>query len=98
MTSEELLKVVLSALEEYHSNQLSEKIKAGKRLAKMKREQAEASQRSLEQTNEDFSFIVSDLEEYYSYQDEVIDFLNEEDRKKAESDEEQAETSLPSSK
>ena len=53
MTSEELLKVVLSALEEYHSNQLSEKIKAGKRLAKMKREQAEASQRSLEETKED---------------------------------------------
>ena len=45
-----------------------------------------------------FSFCVSDLEDYYSHQQEVIDFLNGEDRKKAESDEEQAEPSLPSSK
>ncbi len=98
MTNEEMLKVVLSGLNEYYSHELGEKIKRGKRLAKLKREQAEASLRSFEQTNEDFSYCVSDLEEYYSYQDEVIAFLNEEDRKRAECGEEQAETSLPSSK
>ena len=53
MTSEELLKCVLSALNERYSHELGEKIKKGKKLAKLKREQAESSLRSLEKTKED---------------------------------------------